>query len=204
MIEGMPGSGKTSTVNLLAAQGHQVVGEYTTAAGTVIPVADHPDVGDDDAHEHNYVAKHRQATTLAATGPVFIDRDWLSMLAYAHSADDPALLTARAHRIWARLDAGALAVATAYTVLHTTADTSLRRRHHRLTSGHPWSTGAGLERLAAFYADPVGIVGAVHPSLARRLSTAAWNHLRNPQIEIAARILRDLARTLDADRTAAQ
>lgn len=194
VAEGMPGAGKTGALVLLAEHGHQVLGEYTTPSGEVIPVGLHPGVADDDAHQHNWLRKHLQATALRRLGPVVLDRDWLSSLAYAYSTADDELLTARAGWARDRIDQGRLAVADAYAVFELDPALSLHRRSNRLTPGHPWSSTAGLRRLATFYDNPIRALEPVHTELAHRLATPSWSHLSSCPIEHAARVLRDLTR----------
>jgi AAA domain len=181
VLEGMPGTGKTTTATRLAAEGQHVIGEYVTSAGAAILVADHPPVSDDNAHQANWLTKHRHATAAlaAAAGPVFCDRDWLSALAYAASLPEGGDQLLRARVWWAveQLGRGQLAVADGYLVLHLDPATSLARRSGRLTAGHPWSHLAGLARAAAFYTNPADAVAAVSPDLADALSAAAWHHL---------------------------
>jgi len=193
VLEGMPGAGKTTAVTALAAEGRQVVGEYTTAGGVTIPVTDHPAVDDDHAHQANWLIKHRHTSTVRRSGPVFCDRDWLSALAYAASLEDGGLLL-RSRAAWAgeHLHRGALAVAKVYVVFGLDPDTSLARRAGRLTPGHPWSTRAGLQHVAAFYADPLRAVAAVDEDLGRALHTADWHQLPASSIEKTLRHLSDL------------
>jgi len=194
VLEGMPGTGKTTAVTRLASQGRQVIGEYTTTVGVTIPVGDHPPVADDSAHQANWLTKHRHVLAARRTGPVFCDRDWISALAYAASLPDGnRLLLARAGWAVRHLHRGDLAVADAYLVLHVDAATSLTRRGDRLTPGHPWSTPAGLARAAAFYTDPAAALAPVNPDLASALRSAAWRHLTGASLDHTLRCLHDLA-----------
>jgi AAA domain len=119
VLEGMPGAGKTTTATRLAAEGQRVIGEYVTPAGATIPVAGHPPACDDNAHQANWLTKHRHATAALAAGPVFCDRDWLSALAYAASLPEgDQLLRAHVWRAVEQLRRGQLAVADGYLVLH--------------------------------------------------------------------------------------
>ena len=67
VLEGMPGAGKTTTGQRIAATGVQFLGEYTTGSGTTIPIADHPAPGDDDAHQANWLRKAAQTRAALAT-----------------------------------------------------------------------------------------------------------------------------------------
>lgn len=119
VLEGMPGAGKTTAAATLAAQNWTVIGEYTTVTGDVVPIHAHPDVGDDAAHQRNWLRKHHQVHAARHHGPVFCDRDWLSALAYAHSiadTDHGELLHSRAHWAADHLDHGALTLASTYIV----------------------------------------------------------------------------------------
>jgi hypothetical protein len=194
VAEGMPGAGKTSALALLAGHGHQILGEYTTPSGDVIPIAGHPGVHDDHAHQRNWLRKHRQATALRRAGPVLLDRDWLSCLAYAYSTTDAELLANRAAWACDRIGEGTLVVADAYAVFELDPALSLRRRGDRLTPGHPWSNAPGLRRLATFYHNPTRAIEPVHGELAHRLGAASWSRLSGHSIQHAARVLRDLAR----------
>lgn len=195
VLEGMPGAGKTTAATTLAAENRTVIGEYTTAAGGVVPTEAHPAVGDDDGHQRNWLLKHHQVHAARRTGPVFVDRDWLSALAYAYSVTDTdhgALLAARTRWVFNCLDLGDLTLGGTYVLFQLDPTVSLRRRAHRLTPGHPWSSLPGLVRLAAFYTDPVTALAPVHPELAGRLRAATWHPLRGYSIERTARFLRDL------------
>lgn len=66
-VEGPPGAGKTTALQLLARRGHSVIGEYTTSSGTTIPIAGHPGVNDDDAHQRNWLIKNEQAIRVRRT-----------------------------------------------------------------------------------------------------------------------------------------
>ncbi|WP_334028668.1 hypothetical protein [Nocardia terpenica] len=167
-----------------------MIGEYTGGRGTVVPVAAHPAIGDDDAHLQNYLRKDRLAT--AVPGLVYLDRDWLSVLAYAHSIGDTGLLATRSDWVWAHLRAGDLAVADVYVVLHCAVETSLARRADRLRPGHPWHRPAALRALAVFYRDPAACIAPVHPGVAAALTRARWHHLHDPTFEQAARMLTEL------------
>lgn len=172
-LEGMPGAGKTTAARALR-DSHPVVGEYTTAAGATIPDGRHPGVGDDHVHQANWLIKARIASAHLATAPTVVcDRDWLSSLAYAYTVPDGGDLLRRRCR-WAQhhLRAGSLRTADRYVILDVDADTSLERRAHRLTTGHPWSTRAGLTRLRAFYRHPAAALADEAPPLANRLAAA--------------------------------
>ncbi|WP_255597865.1 AAA family ATPase [Micromonospora sp. RL09-050-HVF-A] len=177
VLEGMPGSGKTTTASTLAAAGYAVVGEYVTPGGITIPIPHHPHVGDDDAHQTNWLLKHHQITSASQAGPVLSDRDWLSALAYAASLGDQALLASRASWAYGHLTLGHLGVPDAYLIVACSPQTSLARRADRLTPDHPWSTPSGLARLADFYTDPPAVIGRTHPALAAELRAASWHRL---------------------------
>jgi AAA domain len=190
VAEGMPGAGKTTALQVLAGQGHTVVGEYTTPAGHTVPMADHPSVDDDDSHQRNWLIKSAQARDArGARKPVWLDRDWLTSLAYAASLADRALLAERAGWAADHLAAGDLQVADSYVVLHVDHATSLARRADRLSADHVWSSRPGLVRLGQFYADPVAAVATVHAELAGRLAAVSWRHLHGPTIAEAVRVL---------------
>ena len=193
VVEGMPGAGKTTAVTFLATQGHTTVGEYATTAGVTIPVHAHPDGTDDDAHQANWLTKHHLTLAARQRGPVIVDRDWISALAYAVSLDDGGqLLRQRAHWASGRLRRSALGVADVYVVLQIDPLTSLARRPGRLAAGHPWSARAGLERLADFYADPVQALQAVSPAVAAHLSRATWHYLADTDPRTITRLLQSL------------
>jgi len=188
VLEGMPGAGKTTVADALTARGVQVIGEYVTSTGTTLPMSDHPAVHNDDAHQANWLAKHRLVTVTGSGRPVVCDRDWISALAYAASLDDGGQLL-RHRTSWAReqLTHGRLAVATDYLVFRLAPPLSLARRSGRLTPGHPWSTPPGLHRLARFYADPIGAIGATSPALRAALGTATWHQLDAGSVDDAVR-----------------
>lgn len=175
-IEGMPGAGKTTLANQLAVTGHTVIGEYTTSAGHALDVEQHPVVADDDAHQANWLRKHRQVTC-ATAATVVLDRDWLTSLAFAYSVDDAELLASRTRWALGHLRQGTLAVADHYVVLHVDPVESLRRRSGRLDHAHPWSRVRALRRLAEFYAAPQSILAG---ELAARLAAARWINLDAP------------------------
>lgn len=177
VAEGPPGSGKSSTLDLLAARGRAVIGEYATDDGATVAVSDHPAVDDDAAHQHNWLVKHVHATTARRAGPVWMDRDWTSALAYAYSLADHLLLARRAAWAYAALAAGRLALADTYIVFHVAPDLGMHRRTARLTSGHPWSEQCGLQRLETFYTDPVSAVADAHRGLGNLMAGAVWRHL---------------------------
>lgn len=182
-VEGPPGAGKTTALRALAERGHSVIGEYATPSGVTIPIASHPAVDDDDAHQRNWLTKNQLAGQARDhQRAVWLDRDWISSLAYAYSLDDRPLLAARAKWAFDRLTDGGLQLADAYVVLHVDPAVSLARRASRLKPGHIWSTPAGLLRLHGFYADPIRAIARVHRELAIRMGTASWQHLHHPTI----------------------
>lgn len=181
VLEGMPGAGKTSTVRKLAADGHPTLGEYTYADPKVatLPIQQHPAVLDDDAHQGNWLRKAGQARAALQRGaPVFVDRDWLSSLAYAYSLrDGKALLGHRARWALRHLHAGALLLGEVYVLFHVDAATSLQRRAGTLRPDHPWSTLESLQQLTGFYQRPIETIRGVEPALADLLSKANWRHV---------------------------
>lgn len=195
VLEGMPGAGKTTAAEALARQGRTVLGEYLDHHGDTVPVTAHPGVDDDHAHQTNWLTKHQHLST-AGCGPVFLDRDWVSALAYAYSLPATAsapVLAARARWAAGHLFAGRLAVADTYVVFHLDVRLSLRRRVIRLTPGHPWSHPHGLARLSRFYRDPPAAIERVHPRLAAAMRGARWRHLAGLSVEQTLRLLRELA-----------
>lgn len=198
VLEGMPGAGKTTTGQRIAATGVQFLGEYTTGRGTTIPITDHPAPGDDAAHQANWLRKAAQACAALADGlPVVCDRDWLSSLAYAYSiagSDGSRLFRARAAWAAACLDDGTLLLPGSYLIFNIDAAASLHRRARRLKDGHPWSLPGPLRRLQDFYADPVAAVADAHPGLGATVHRARWQHVcghDDPQHQFQA--IRDLA-----------
>lgn len=190
VAEGPPGAGKTTALDMLAVHGRTVIGEYTTAHGATIPIADHPAVDADDAHQRNWLIKHTHAQQARRRGPVYLDRDWVSALAYAYSLDDDGrLFTQRTHWAHTHLDQRTIAVASTYVIFHVDPTASLHRRQHRLTPDHPWSTRPGLQRLVLFYDDPVAAVADTHPRLANRMRAATWRHLHGHTLQQAAHVL---------------
>jgi predicted ATPase len=192
-LEGMPGAGKTTLANTLRRHGYMVVPEYAAVDGSVIVVDDHPAVDQDDSHQRNWLRKHQLATTasisrstaddVTARGgadAVWLDRDWITALAYAHSLDDQALLAARAGWATQHIATGRLAVASAYLVLQLDPDKSLRRRAGRLDPRHPWSTPGALGRLADFYRDPAEAISRHRPDLATAVAAATWVQVEAP------------------------
>jgi hypothetical protein len=88
---------------------------------------------------------------------VYLDRDWLSSLAYGYSVaehDGGQLLADRCAWAWRCLAAGQLALPGTYVVFDVAAATSLRRRAARLQHDHPWSHTGPLHRLRYFYTWP--------------------------------------------------
>jgi len=167
----MPGAGKTTTATALAACGHSVVGEYTSDTEATLAIGDHPGISDDDAHQANWLRKAAQCTARLACHPVvYADRDWLSSLSYACTADDDGELFARRARWAARhLDGGTLLLPDAYAVFDLGAAASLSRRAGRLRPGHPWNQSAALDRLRDFYRDPASALRPACPELAAAL-----------------------------------
>ena len=174
ILEGMPGAGKTTTANALAADGHSVVGEYTDVSETTIAVSAHPDVSDDDAHQLNWLRKAAQSTARLVHNPVvYADRDWLSALSYAYSsaaADGGALLAERAAWAERHLADGTLVLPGTYAVYDIDPAASLARRAGRLCPGHPWNQLKALERLRDFYVEPSRALQPVSVALAVALS----------------------------------
>ncbi|MFG1707428.1 AAA family ATPase [Nonomuraea sp. M3C6] len=177
VLEGMPGAGKTTIVEKLAAHGCPVLGEYTTGVGATVALQDHPGVDHDDAHQANWTRKAAQARHLLAAHPAVIcDRDWLSALAYAYSTGDTALLQRRA--IWALegLKDQRLLLPEVYVVFDLDPVVSLDRRP-QATNGHPWSHLHPLHLLRVFYRDPARAVAAHSPVLAELIRSRQRRHL---------------------------
>lgn len=219
-LEGIPGAGKTTLAATLSRRGHLVVPEYAAVDGSVIALDEHPDVDADAAHQRNWLRKHQFATTAAAghkttygathggvaqrcgAGAVWVDRDWITALAYAYSLEDQVLLAERASWASLHLAAGRLEVASAYLILHLDPAESLRRRAGHLDPSHPWSRPGPLSRLAEFYQDPIAALGKSAPALAGVLAQACWVHLDKPTprrtVAAAAELLRSQLTRLPA------
>lgn len=161
VAEGMPGAGKTTVLAALAAAGRTVLGEYTTSTGTVLPLASYPCHRDQDAHLANWLCKTTQIHRLP--GPVWVDRDWLTALAWAASTTGLPERAAWAHH---HLTEGRLTLPGRWLIFDLPPAVSLHRRADRLNPGHPWSQLPALESLRAFYRDPIAVLATVHPSLA--------------------------------------
>ncbi len=159
VVEGMPGAGKTTVLAALALAGHTVLGEYTTEAGTVL--RQHPPHDEDVAHLANWLRKNSQLSLYA--GSVWVDRDWLTALAWSASTSG---LAERSTWVHDNLVEGRLALPQRWIILDVPPDVSLQRRAPRLQAEHPWSQAAILERLRRFYLDPVATLGHAHPRLA--------------------------------------
>jgi len=177
VLEGMPGAGKTTTAMALAAAGHSVVGEYTDDHDATIAISAHPDVGDDDGHQRNWLRKAGQcAAQLTGRPVVYADRDWLSSLSYAYCtapADAGALLTERAAWAERHLADGTLLLPGTYVFFDLDPAGGLARRAGRLRPGHPWNQPGALDLLRAFYRDPCHALCPVSAGLAAALSLPA-------------------------------
>ena len=197
VLDGMPGAGKTTLARALASAGARVLGEYTTGAGTTLPLGAHPVVHDDAAHQGNWLRKAAQAADALASGmPVYADRDWLSSLAYAYSVadrDGGLLLRQRTGWVIGCLGRGALLLPATWVIFQVNVATSLRRRAGRLRPGHPWSEPGPLRRLQDLYADPAQALSRAHPGLGPILLRATWQSIcgiGDPQQTL--RLLHDL------------
>lgn len=177
VLEGMPGAGKTTAAGALAALGHVTVGEYTDDASGTIAISAHPGVGDDDAHQRNWLRKAAQCSARLGRHPVvYADRDWLSSLSYAFStapADSGALLSQRAAWAARHLEDGTLLLPGTYVIFDLDPPVSLARRACRLRPGHPWNQPESLGRLREFYRAPAAALRPASGQLAAALSTPA-------------------------------
>ncbi|MBG0818459.1 AAA family ATPase [Planomonospora sp. ID82291] len=177
VLEGMPGAGKTTIVEQLAAAGCPVLGEYTTCDGDTVPLNAHPGVDEDATHQANWVRKTVQSRPLLLRHPAVVcDRDWLSALAYAYSTGDTGLLAARTAWAVDGLHDGTLLLADTYLLFDLDPQVSLQRRPAAPT-GHPWSIIGPLRRLRDFYDAPDAAVGAHSPMLAALLRSRTRRHL---------------------------
>jgi thymidylate kinase len=165
VLEGMPGAGKTSAASVLERRGHQVVGEY---------LAERPGVDDDSAHQRNWIAKTTITVRAARSGRVFCDRDFLTSLAFACSIADGELIARRTAWALTHLGAGRLMVGDVYLVLDITPGLSLARRAGQLSSEHPWSRPAELERLHRFYRAPLEVLARMDSDLEAAFAGARW------------------------------
>jgi thymidylate kinase len=170
VIEGMPGAGKTTLLGSVAQLGDPVLAEYTTDTGNILD--DHPHHRDEDGHLANWLRKCDQTRT--HTGPLWIDRDWLTALAWAASAGNLAERTRWAHQ---HLLAGRLLLPTHWYVLNVPPQVSLLRRRNQLLPGHPWSQLPVLERLHVFYNDPLTPLHQAHPELTERIATVPYTRI---------------------------
>lgn len=166
VLEGMPGAGKTSVLAALALAGHAVLGEYTTDSARLVDLDCHPDYTDEAAHLANWLSKGAQAARLLGT--VWIDRDWLTPLAWSASTSG---LAERAAWVYRHLETGRLRLPQRWIILDVPSAVSLRRRTGRLEPGHPWADDAALRRLRAFYLDPVAALATAHLDLAMLAAT---------------------------------
>ncbi len=161
VVEGMPGAGKTTVLAALARAGRPVLPEYTTADAGLLDRERHPHHDDEDGHLANWLRKAGHLRT--RPGPLWVDRDWLTGLAWAASTGD---LGWRADWAFGHLTAGRLMTPRRWIILDLPPDISLKRRAQHLQPGHPWSDPVVLQRLRAFYLDPPAHLAAWHPSLA--------------------------------------
>ncbi|MBY8889209.1 AAA family ATPase [Streptomyces sp. PTM05] len=189
-VEGLPGAGKTTALRALERAGHTVLGEYTTTGGALLAPADHPHHRDEAAHLTNWLRKAAQVR--GCTGPVWVDRNWLTALAYAASTGGLAERAAWAYR---HLAAGTLLPPRCWIVLDVPPTVSLARRRARLEPAHPWWNVGVLHRLRDFYRDPPAALTHAHQDLAA-LVTAV------PRLRIDAdRDPEQLARAIEAAGT---
>jgi thymidylate kinase len=165
VVEGMPGAGKTTVLAALARAGHTVLGEYTDNTGAVLALHQHPRHGDEEAHLANWLRKSIQVSLRA--GPLWLDRDWLTALAWSASTSG---LSGRAAWAHGHLTNGQLLLPQRWIVLDVPPVLSLMRRAPRLEKGHPWSDITALERLRDFYRDPVTALTTAHPGMASRIA----------------------------------
>lgn len=173
VLEGMPGAGKTTTIEALSNLGHDVVGEYVDESSGTLDHDEHPGVDDDDGHQLNWSRKADRCTQLLGAHPVvYVDRDWLSSLAYAYSVapeDAGNLLSARAAWALTYLGEGRLLLANVYVIFDLDSASSLARRAGHLRSDHPWNRPDALDRLREFYVDPSRSLRPVSAELAERI-----------------------------------
>lgn len=180
VLEGMPGAGKTSLLNLLADRGHAVLGEYIDDQSAAIPITEHPALDDDAGHLANWVRKDMHASAFATAGTLVMDRNWLTALAWAYSCPEIAGLHEFERRTaWAawNLEHDLLEAPDTWLILNCTTDTSLNRRRDRLNAANPWTKPEVLERLRAFYADPAAAIGTANAALAGTIRHVPIVHL---------------------------
>lgn len=174
VLEGMPGAGKTTALAALAHE-HTVLGEYTNDQTHALDLAAYPSHDDDQPHLTNWLRKDAQTRHLTRIGPVVVDRNWLTALAWAASLDDD--LTQRARWAHTNLTAGRLTLPERWIILDCSVETSLTRRQDRLDYTHPWAHQAPLRRLRAFYTDPALAVAPVQPELADLIASVPVTRL---------------------------
>ncbi|MGH4001030.1 MAG: hypothetical protein ACRDTJ_26615, partial [Pseudonocardiaceae bacterium] len=138
-------------------------------------------------------------------GAVWMDRDWITSLAYAYSLTEetgagPKLMASRCWWALDHLTTGGLAVAEAYLMLMIDPVQSLRRRRGRLERTHPWSNPAPLQRLAKFYRDPAAVIERLSPDLAAAAAGATWIHLEEPTRQQAVDAATSLASNCASNR----
>lgn len=173
VLEGMPGAGKTTALHALTDRGHQAIGEYVTVDGGVLEPASHPDHEPDAPHLVNWTLKAALYRNAPPGRPVFVDRDWITALAWGHSVGT---LPERAAWARTRLRHRVLQLPSRYIVFDLPPDESLRRRAE-LRPSHPWADPEVLTRLRDFYRDPVDAVAAHDRELAADLASIPFTHI---------------------------
>ncbi|UGQ10957.1 AAA family ATPase [Yinghuangia sp. ASG 101] len=174
VLEGMPGAGKTTALQALGRRGHHTIGEYVTVDGTPLDHAAHPDHEPDAPHLVNWTLKATLYREPTFGGPVFIDRDWITALAWGHCFGR---LPERIRWADTRLRNRTLQLPSRYVVFDLPPHESLHRRGNAVVPSHPWADPEVLARLREFYRDPVGTVTAHDRHLGADLARLPITHI---------------------------